>query len=234
MDNLSDIYNKGFLPGPKETKESFFYRIQRIEKLIKSPPPFFKKKLMPFYGCGLLEIGSKNLFFHGSSTCIYQVEKGVNLPIISTPSKFSKLFVTEKEIFDHELIHARRCQFEKSKYEEILAYRTSNCFIRKMISPIFNSNTDVILFFLGIFSLFISFIPLFLVLIFLSTRLFLRQKAINRCIKHLKNHTCFYENILHSMTDEEIDFLSKGQIDKIDFSLYRWQLLKNIFYFNVL
>ena len=230
MDNsLLYIYNKGFLPGPKETEGQFLKRIEKVEKILKNPSLFFKKNLTPFQGCSLLDSVSKNFFFHGSSTLIYQIEEGINFPIINSPSKFSKLFVEEKEILNHELIHARRCQFDKSKYEEIIAYRTSPSPFRRKISPIITSNTDLIVFFLTIFTSFISLIPLSLLLFFFSTRLYFRHKTINKCISYLKEKNPSFEKILIAMTDKEISFVSKKMLHKIDFSLYRWQFIQNLF-----
>jgi hypothetical protein len=227
--SLLSIYNKGFLPGPDESKNKFFERIEKVEKILQNPSAFFKKPLTPLQGCFLLEENSKNLFFHGSSTLIYQIEEGINFPIIKSPSKFSKLFVTEDEILNHELVHARRCQFDESKYEEILAFRTSFSPFRKNLSPIISSNNDLIAFFLAIFFCFISLIPLSLLLLFFSTRLAFRQKTIHKCIRYLKSKTPSYEQILTAMTDEEILFLSKKQFHKIDFTLYRWQFIQTLF-----
>lgn len=225
MENeYKSIYEKGFLPGPKETKEEFYHRIIETEKIIQNPEKHFKESLTPLNPSTLLSL-KKNLFFYGSSTSIYETKNGICIPVISKPSKFSSLFVQKQEILAHEKVHARRALFEEPMFEEVLAFRTSPSFLRRYFSPILCTPSQTYLFlFLGALSYF-SIIPLLGYISFLNFNLHRKQKAITRC---LKRYT-LKEGMLQGMTDKEILALSKGKIGQIDLSLFRWKFLHTLF-----
>ena len=49
-------------------------------------------------------------------------------------------------------MHAVRCCYDKSKYEEMFAYMTANSFFRKFLGPIIESSKEVLIFLILIFS----------------------------------------------------------------------------------
>ena len=139
---LINLYNNGFIPGPNESEKQFFSRVEATKKIIENPKQYIPKKftknglLTPINKASLLLVGKKNFFIFASSTTIIEIKKNLPIAIITNPSNFSSLFINKKEVIDHELIHAKRASFPNSKYEEFIAYRTSQSFYRKFFSPI--------------------------------------------------------------------------------------------------
>ncbi|MCH9811662.1 hypothetical protein K0U07_02740 [bacterium] len=229
--NFARLYKEGFLPGPEETEQAFFDRVEKTRAVLKEPKKFitdrsFDKIELVTQGGAALLAKKRNLFFHAASTLIVELKDGLILPIITEPKS---ILVKKEEVLAHELVHARRALFDSPKYEEILAFRTSKAKWRKYLSPIFSTNIEVLLFFVAATLSFWTTIPLFLHLGFFSIRLYYRQKIIRHCKDFLNRISTDTESILTALTDEEIVAFSRGEIEKIDFSLFRWKFLQRVF-----
>lgn len=233
--NYKELYLKGFLPGPYESEEKFLQRVEKTKEVLKKPKEFITDKIFQntdfeaFNGSALL-VQKKNLFYHAASTMIVELKNGLILPIITKPKS---LFIPKEEVLKHELVHARRALFDDPKFEELLAFRTSKSKYRRTLSPIFSSNIEVLLFFLTTILSFWTLLPMLINLTFFSYRLFYRHKIIRHCKDFLKRCTKHPEPVLRAMTDQEILAMSKGEIGKIDFSLFRWKFLEEIFIIKI-
>ncbi len=229
------LYQQGFLPGPKETKEAFFKRISLSRKIIASPEKYITEKSLkgsiftPVDRAYILINNSKYSFFQASSTIILEIEKGVFFALIKSPSKFSSLFVNAEEVLSHEEVHARRAQFEEPKFEEILAYRTSLSRLRRLLSPVISTNKMVVTFYLSLLLIPFSFYPFLVLITWCSVTSFIRQRHIHRCLSYLKTISSTPEEILMAMTDFEIVHMSKGRLDKIDRFEFRWKFIEELF-----
>jgi hypothetical protein len=226
-----ETYDKGFLPGPIETEKEFFERIDATERVLLHPKKYITEKsyakatLSPLGGAALLA-NTKNRFYHAASTTIVELKNGLILPIISVPS--SRL-VKKEEVIKHELVHARRVLFEEPKFEEILAFRTSKSKLRAIASPMFSTKTDIYIFMTGVICSSFSIALPVICWAFLCSREIPRRSAFIKCITYLKMHTTSCEEILAAMTDNEIISMSKGKLEEIDFTLFRWKFLETIF-----
>ena len=228
---MESAYAKGFLPGPEETEKEFFDRIAATEHIIKDPKKyitdryFSKTELSPCGGAALLA-KRKNFFLHASSTIIVELKDKLIIPIITSPS--SRL-VDNNEVMKHELVHAKRALFTEPKFEEMIAFRTSKHKWRKYLSPILSSNIELLLFFSCALLSFFSLFPLTICLSLFAMQLYRRQKIIRRCLSYLKQHTKHPEEVLVGMLDSEIIAMSKGRLEEINFSLFRWKFMQTLF-----
>lgn len=159
-----------------------------------------------------------------------------------------------KELVAHELSHVGRMMFEEPRYEEVLAYRTSQSPFRRWFGPIVQSSSEALLFVLslvliagldlfvyvyGHYSLYTTlfyfkFIPVIL-LIFAFYRLWKRQTAFSKCLQNLTETLQNKEKanaVIYRLIDSEIDLiasLTSHQI--IDYAKsnslknLRWKLL---------
>jgi hypothetical protein len=230
-----DLYKKGFLPGPYETLEKFLKRVAKTREIALNPlntlpKKWFKKALFIPVDRGYILLKNKNYrFFEAARTTIIEVEKDLYIPVIHAPSKISSFFVSPKEVMAHEEIHARRVQFDEPKYEEILAYRSSSSILRKWVSPCLSTNKEISAFFLALFLTPWSLIPLFCLFFASLTFTAIKQFRVYKCVRTLKELSDFPEEILLSMTDEEITLMSKGRVDKIHWSQFKWEFIQECF-----
>ena len=224
------LFENGFLPGPSESREQFFNRIEETKKVLKDPEKFIPKEfiqsglLSPLNGASLLLSNTKG-FLQASCTTILEINKLLPIAIITKPSKFSSYFVSSKEVLNHEKIHALRAMFEKSKYEEFIAYRTSKSFFRRYFSPIIGSTFDRIIFYTAAI-LTPLFYPLSLLIFsFALSRLIYRQRKVSKTLINLSSSYSNPERILIGLTDCEID----TSFDPSTNSSFRWEFLNEIF-----
>jgi hypothetical protein len=230
-----ELYQAGFLPGPKESKEAFFYRVALLRKIAACPAKYITEKsfrgsiFTPVDRAYLLIDHCKHRFFQASSTTILEVETGVFIPVIKTPSKFSSLFVDSKEVMAHEQIHAQRAQFDEPKFEEIIAYRSSKSRFRQMISPVISTTKQQGLFFLLVLFMPVSLYPFLAFILWCSITSFTRQNHIHRCLANLKQISSFPEELLMAMTDKEILQMSKNDALPSNPDEFRWQFITKLF-----
>ena len=250
------LYNKrGIFPFPGEKKEDFLKKISKISLSNKKEPTSFSKlknlfdiepnwaqiqytnKGLKFWEAALLEVG----------------EEGYNLKInkiFEKKSRYLGLYQKE-EVINHELCHLGRMHFDEPRYEELLAYQTSNPF-RKIVGPLFESPKESL--FLMIFllcsfladlslstnillTLALKKIPL-LYLGCLALRLNRRYSKFNRCkgkLKKILNNPEKALFVMYRMRDQEIDLFSKMKIEEIKEyilkqSELRWEIIKKAYF----
>lgn len=170
-------YNKrGLIPGPSETNEQFYQRVDFCEKFFLDPSHFFSDfslndrvtrqdldwvyaKLIKTYDIApdylVAFYSNKNLyFFQGACTWIFE-HKDHPLAVVQLRSRLKDkkyFFYDREEILTHEVAHLARMAFEE-KSEEVFAYLLSSSFFRRSFGAIIENEKEVLIFF---FSFFIS------------------------------------------------------------------------------
>lgn len=251
----------GLIPGPDETKLEFFKRVNYCLTL-KDNLPFSSSHPTPIVGDNkdhsLEKI--KQYFdiqpnwvpvqhnnyqlrpWHGAAAWIFQENE--NLPVSAfiqlrkkmTPKKKYLSLYDFSELVNHELAHVGRMMFEEPKYEEMLAYKTSNSSFRRFFGSIIQSSSISMLFMLSIFLiLFLDFfsiayqpenyesftyfklIPLSMIVLGF-VNLCGRHRIFNKTLKNLKQiakSTDLAEAVIYRLKDEEIDRFSKLSPEQI-------------------
>lgn len=264
-DSLLKLNSLGLIPGPDETPASFADRTAYCQNLSSHLPEELKtelsgdgkqnrdilvtvnKQLKPFYDCApgwipLFFTNHKLPFWQGGCAWIFQMTE--NSPVASLiqlrkefAAKETYLGIYErKELLRHELCHVGRMTFQEPKYEEIIAYRTSNSGFRRFFGPLVQSSAESALFLLLLFmiivfdiflialdrpdamtiSLWIKGIP-FLLIIAALWRLQRRQKTFDACLKHVadwvgREHA---QSVVYRLTDKEIEAFACMQAKEI-------------------
>ncbi len=163
---LIALNQRGFIPGPSETKEEFLARVHACETFSLSPqkffesqklsPPFPLDKIVPRHHWDLKRSNLIRLFdispdwliayyhpkglklWHGAMTWILQdPQTGYFFTLLQFRTK--KIFFgmyAFDELFAHEAAHAARMAFQENSYEEIFAYLTSSVWLRRIFGPI--------------------------------------------------------------------------------------------------
>ncbi len=229
-------YNKlGFLAGPTENSIDFIQRIKastdpnlleslignkkRAQKSITSQKWDITAQWIPIIR------KSRTIFiWEIARTLVYEANK-IKLPIIEIPRKDPIQF--KDEILTHEMIHAVRCAFTSSKYEEMIAYQALSNPIRRYFGPLFSTPLDSVIFVLSsfiplLFSLIFdsfspaSFSPIFLWSSYLIYQLFRKNKAFLLCKKNLSQllqNPKDVEAISIRLSDLDIDTLARASIN---------------------
>lgn len=176
--------------------------------------------------------------WHGGGTWILEME-GYEYPVslfqlrsqFRNRSRYLRLYQRD-ELLTHEYCHVGRMAFEESAFEEVLSYATSKSGFRRHWGGIFQSNLEVLVFFLflalalvfpNLVEVWESLEPLILpvmALPFVLTmggvfRLMRRHRVFQRCVQRLSE---LYEQpmaIVYRMTDDEIWEFSKLEADAI-------------------
>lgn len=235
-DGYLQLFNHGFLPGANESKEEFYTRVKETTAVIKQKNNLFPNSLrsqtLTTLNNSTILAKGKSLFFSASKASIYEVQKNIVITIIQEPSWISTLFVSKKQVIDHELIHAKRAFLPNSKYEEYIAFRSSKG-LRRFLSPIVSSNYD---FLLSFFAAFLTpFMPLYSLAIlgYLFLKLTYRQWIIYNAIKTLKLYFKDPENVLIGLSDLEIEKFAKAKntplLDLVNTSTFKWEFLNHLF-----
>lgn len=142
--NLLNLNLRGLFPGPSETFEAFFARVEslsskevseyssalvHLNKIYNAAPDWMEatvqsQGLMPWEGAVLwIEESSAQV-----RTCRIQLND----------SFLSRLYPRD-EMLAHELVHAMRLMFDEKRFEEILAYQTSKNRFRRYFGPLFST-----------------------------------------------------------------------------------------------
>ncbi len=252
---LLELNALGLIPGPGESEKEFLKRVNYCLTL-KDNLPFTNSHPTPIIG----EIKdhplekSKQFFdiqplwvpiqynnyqlrpWHGAAAWIFQ-EKD-DLPVSAFIQLRKKMSPQKKylglydfgELINHELAHVGRMMFEEPKYEEMLAYKTSNSSFRRFFGSIIQSSNISMLFMLSIFLiLFLDFfsiayhpemyqdftyfklIPLIMIALG-CINLCRRHRTFNNTLKNLKKiakSPKLGQAIIYRLTDKEIDRFSK-------------------------
>ncbi len=234
---IKKLFKDGFIPGPGETLEQFEARVsynQNLSKELEIESSPLLEEIAPtteqLFGFSLknrpvLFSNEKMGLFHGGCAWIFQKDEKSPLAAFfqlrrslkSNKSLFG--LYSREEILTHEALHIARMAFEEPKYEEILAYQTSNSGFRRIFGPLFRKPFETILLLLLLFlSLVVSlFLPIpnlqytmlslpFLYLTYLTVRLIFAHKSFAEARKRapLSKLIC--------LTDKEIDALVKGKL----------------------
>ncbi len=125
-EGLYQLLLKGYIPGDAESESAFLKRTASQQLL--SSYALFSMNIdwVP------VEVGADVRFFEGAYT-----EIGDQKAKITLPKKLSPL-VSMNELISHELVHAVRCGFNDSPYEEFLAYALSKRGYRRWMGPFFS------------------------------------------------------------------------------------------------
>lgn len=255
-----------FVPGPKETEAEYEKRVEYCLQLKNDFPEMAfilesdLQKTKQLYDISPdwvpLFFSNKGLApWHAGAAWIFQKEKDSPLGALLQLRKCfverkTFLFYHRDEIIAHELCHIGRMAFEEKKYEEILAYRTSDRFFPRYFGPILQSVGESRLFIIVLLTLlimdlgflfygsldiyfhmfYLKLIPLFLV-IWAIFRLWQRQSTLQKTEQKLKE---IWENpsfVLFRLTDHEIEQFSRQTLEQIKSYVegensFRWQTIK--------
>ncbi len=169
------LNQRGFIPGPKETQEDFFKRIELCEKFSKNPDLFSKEfffssqniltwhewdwprsrvtELFDVTPDWIVAFYSKKdlSFYQGAATWIMERKDKNKFAAVQFQPSLKKgkyfWFYDRDEMLSHEAVHVVRMAFNDAKTEEIFAYLTSSSSFRKIFGPIFQSSTETHLLF---------------------------------------------------------------------------------------
>lgn len=177
------FFNKiGIIPGPYETSSSFTERAGYCLNLKGNLPPEIENCLKEeasstaeiledaiqlttkFYDIApqwipLFYSNYRLPFWHGGCAWIYQLtEDTPTAALIQLRLHFRKSsrylgLYDRKELLAHELCHVGRMMYQEPKFEEILAYSTSNSRFRRWLSPLVQSSMESVIFVLVVFML---------------------------------------------------------------------------------
>lgn len=286
---FSHLNQRGFIPGPLETEEEFSKRVDYCLKVREHIKPVIGDKLtegdlkqeylilheaLPL-AKSLFDISPdwiplffsnfKLSFWQGGCAWIFQItDQSPTSAVLQLRRKFLTSpvlfpFYQRKEVIAHELVHAARMAFNEPKYEEILAYQTSQSKLRCWLGGIVQSQKEVWLFF---FSLMMSSLGLFLsiwsglpgddpliwilwtlpfILIFLAFfRNIKKQRIFKKCLENLNKSLKDPSKALAVMmrlTDEEIEkFSSFSPSEIIQYaqdsllSSLRWRIIYKVYF----
>jgi hypothetical protein len=283
MDELKlKKYNSiGLVPGPLETEADYQKRVDYCLQLKNQLNDTFSDALPyeneqawlapalqitgPLYDISpawvpLFFSNQQLLPWHAGAAWIFQkVEKGplgallqLRKALYQKPVYF--LVYHRDEIIAHELCHVGRMAFEEKRFEELLAYRTSDRFFPRYFGPILQSVGESRLFIIVLLTLlimdfsflflgslkiyfqmfYLKLIPVFLILwgVFrLRKRQGILQEA-ERQLKAVWGEAASF--ILYRLTDREIEQFSKQTADQIrnyaeQENSLRWQAIKTAY-----
>lgn len=282
-EQLKFYNDQGLIPGPSESEEDFSRRAiycMNLKKMWASEMPLELKdaglmeespilqEAFPvtkkLYGVVphwmiLFFSDEKLLPWHAGSALIFQMDDHSSTAAIlqlreALKDKEAYLgLITRKELIAHEICHAGRMMFEEPKFEEMLAYRSSNSWFSRYVGPIIRSSTESLIFVLTLF--FAAFIDLIIVfyapttpllqlfwikliplglVAFAIARLLWCRSQFSTCLKKL---TQLFESeekanaVTYRLTDQEIEFFSKSDLEEIKHYMnkqvdLRWRCIK--------
>lgn len=183
---LFQLNTLGLIPGPEESADAFFVRVQYClnlkqtlaaqvamtsleteegKKLIQEAAPITRElyDIVPQW-TPIVFSNQKLAPWHGGSAWIFQLtEDSPTASFLQLREAFAykKRYLglyDRAEVVAHELSHVGRMQFQEPKFEELLAYKTSRSWFRRYFGPIVESLWEIVVFIvLILLSLFIDF-----------------------------------------------------------------------------
>lgn len=145
--NLLSLNSRGIFPGPAESAGNFFRRADSsIDRKASSSKAFDLTNALFDAVPDWVEIrtDAKGLLpWEGAATWIEEDADGQRISAIQLKSSLPGFLYAPDEVLAHELVHAMRTGFEESRFEEILAYRTSKSWFRRYFGPIFSRPSEV-------------------------------------------------------------------------------------------
>jgi hypothetical protein len=255
-DELLALNARGFIPGPDEDEYQFLSRVHSCLKddQASTMEPSLIEALNHVQHLfdvkpDWLHVLYKNQGlapWEGAATWIFPSENGELRAEIQMKKTFksrnSYLGIYRKEeLLAHEMTHAVRMAFDSSRYEELIAYKTSGYKLRRWLGPMLENRTEA---YLLISALLICLVAPYLAMIFPSILLdtswevgfflffFLpvllllaanwrtakRQKVWKRCVENVaKAVGCINKAryIAFRLTDEELSCFSKAKTEEI-------------------
>ncbi|HEV8052304.1 MAG TPA: hypothetical protein VGP47_07410 [Parachlamydiaceae bacterium] len=181
-EKLLHLNKIGLIPGPGEEIEAFSKRVDYSLNLKDSLPEELLANLSgdelqksdvlsqscnhlkKLYDCApdwtpLFFSNYKLPFWHGGCAWIFQIaEDSPTSALIQLRRTFRHSpkylgIYNREELLTHELSHVGRMMFQEPKFEELLAYQTSNSAFRRWLGPLVQSSTESALFLLFLFML---------------------------------------------------------------------------------
>jgi len=279
---LTEFNRQGLIPGPDENEKDFFERVEycfEIKKHLKdhiegdfdtdnqtllseAQPNTLKYYDIVANWVPILFDNHKLSFWHGGCAWIFQLEEHTSIAAILQLKKKLKQTTSlygifdRKEIITHETAHIGRMAFNEPKFEEILAYRSSDSCIRSKIGAIAQNSKESGLFALSLIVIlmldlffvmsgyesfyntfmWLKLIPLGMIAYGLA-RLTKRQCELDSCLSNLAlliTDPSKSLAIAYRLTDEEIKKFASIDPKKIleyahtqaELSL-RWRLIKS-------
>ncbi|MBS3905117.1 MAG: hypothetical protein KGZ39_07315 [Simkania sp.] len=227
-------YRKGLIPGPLESREQFFQRVARLQEKKEpvgkaiSAEDWAKAHdvTRSLYGIApdwIAAFFSHRDLFWWEAGAMWELEDGFAIQLNDKQRR-----VAHVEVLAHEMVHAARAAFRESRFEELLAYRTSPNRWRRWIGPLFRHPKEtwglMAAILIDMWLIWHGNLPwgtsgLFAVM---GGRLAWDQWRLASCLKRLP-----LASIGLCLTDQEIVAVAKGTswIELDDGSL-RWQMIK--------
>jgi len=182
-EKLLSYNQRGLIPGPNETNEQYYQRVDFCEKFFLDPASFFSDcsfslkdrvvrqdldwvyaKLLKTYDIApdylVAFYSDKDLyFFQGACTWVFDYKKH-SLAVVQLRKKLKKkkyFFYDREEILTHEMAHLARMAFDE-KSEEMFAYLLSSSVFRRAFGALVHDEKEVIFFFILFFVSIFSFV----------------------------------------------------------------------------
>lgn len=243
---LFELNQRGFIPGPGESEGDFLQRLQAAENFFSTPPaPFDRMEKVPephwdwvrhhlsefydFQPYSLMAYYSNRqlALWQGAASwvieeipgplCAIQLRKGFS------QGRYLGLY-SRDEVLAHEAVHAARCAFNEPIHEEFFAYSTSGVGWRRKLGPIVKRPWEIFLFFivLGLGAFWGNFLPAAGLLAFAFIRLSRQHLQLKRAAQTLCKiiqDERTVRALLFRLTDREISQLASGRILEDDGSL---------------
>jgi len=257
-DRLLELNNLGLIPGPSEAKEEFLLRVEYCLNLHSNWPDLIPsddqiitigefsshclKKTKELFDISpkwipLFFSNYQLMAWHGGAAWIFQKDEESPTSaffqlrrVFQKNQKYLRIY-DRSELIAHEVSHVGRMMFEEPKFEELIAYRTSNSIFRRFFGSIVQSSKESMIFVSLLFMTlsldfyFISFryeeafqsalmLKLIPVGLFLygCIRLWNRQRTFSKALDNLKAICRFKEHaeaVIYRLTDQEIGLFSK-------------------------
>ncbi len=139
---LCTLNQRGIFPGPEESDRAFFLRADAL--LLKSG--FSERFQQKFNTCpDWIDVACRSnglYFWEGAATWIEEGEDGTRSCWIQLKNSPLMRLYPQEEIIAHEMVHATRLMFDEKRFEEILAYQTSQSRFRRYFGPLFSSPAE--------------------------------------------------------------------------------------------
>ena len=250
---LLELNREGFIPGPKEEEETFLKKVQLCQSFLPGngeaiDPSWFEKakEIFDISPSWIKVVVSNKRLPPWQGACAWILEdKGIRTGFLQIREKLPRKLYSKEEVLSHELAHIGRVAFDEPKFEEILAYQTSQGF-RRLFGPIVQSSKESLWFLLSLViatvgsivgTLWLHLLPITLLFLGLG-RLGMRQRQFKRCLKLAEEVTEDKRKagaLVYRLTDEEIIRFSKMNTKQLlDYAKaqdsLRWQVIKSYVY----
>ena len=162
LENLKQLGESGFIPGPGECEEAFIKRVDLLKTLAHDPHNFFQveeleslqvnnSKILGAHPHWVQQVYSNKrlLPWQGAAVWILTHSQKIKIPLIQLRKQFRKgkfLGYHRDEVLLHETVHAIRLAFNEPRFEEILAYYHSPKKWRQFFGALFRKPSQALFF----------------------------------------------------------------------------------------